>query len=286
MIRSIIRYLKYIFYSIFFSESRNIVLADLLRFNFGQKVISNTTINPWTNKSYSEEERNAALENAVQWLLHSQRSMIDDGFGSYHLINKWSGSYVETSGYIIPSLLEFGRWKNDKVITDKAILSADWLMRVQKKNGAFQGGCIDENKPEVVFNTGQVIRGLQSAYKYTNDQKYLNAAIKACDWLCEIQEHDGYWKKNAFMSVPRVYDSYVDAPLLMIHGITGKEIYKEKAIKNLNWIVEKKQLTNGWFEDCDNTIKRNERPILHTISYTIDGLIECGIILNNKKIIE
>ena len=286
MIRSIIRYLKYIFYSIFFSESRNIVLADLLRFNFGQKVISNTTINPWTNKSYSEEERNAALENAVQWLLHSQRSMIDDGFGSYHLINKWSGSYVETSGYIIPSLLEYGRWKNDNVITDKAILSADWLMRVQKKNGAFQGGCIDENKPEVVFNTGQVIRGLQSAYKYTNDQKYLNAAIKACDWLCEIQEHDGYWKKNAFMSVPRVYDSYVDAPLLMIHGITGKEIYKEKAIKNLNWIVEKKQLINGWFEDCDNTVKRNERPILHTIAYTIDGLLECGIILNDKKFID
>jgi len=72
----------------------------------------------------------------------------------------------------------------------------------------------------------------------------------------------------------------------MIYNITGKEIYKKKAIKNLDWIVEKKQLNNGWFEDCDNTIKRNDKPILHTISYTIDGLLECGILLNDKKLID
>jgi hypothetical protein len=95
----------------------------------------------------------------------------------------------------------------------------------------------------------------------------------------------GFWKKNAFMNVPRVYDSYVDVPLLMMYEITGKEIYKEKALKNLYWIIEKKQLSNGWFEDCDNTIRRNYKPILHTISYTIDGLIDCGTMLNDQTII-
>jgi hypothetical protein len=37
---------------------------------------------------------------------------------------------------------------------------------------------------------------------------------------------------------------------------------------------------NGWFEDCDNTVRRNERPILHTIAYTLDGLLESDGILN------
>ena len=64
-----------------------------------------------------------------------------------------------------------------------------------------------------------------------------------------------------------------------------KEIYKESAIKNLLWIIEKKQHQNGWFEDCDNTLKRNDNPITHTIAYTIDGLLDCGIFLNDQRFI-
>jgi hypothetical protein len=286
MIKSLLRYIKYFSLSVLSSKARKIVLADILRFSLGQKVINNKAINPWSDKSYTEEERAMALEKAIQWLLYSQNSMADNGFGSYHLIKKWSSSYIETSGYIIPSLLDYGVSKNNNDIIDKAILCADWLLQFQKTNGGWQGQCVSDNRPEVVFNTGQVIRGLHSVYKYTLDEKYLNSAIKACDWLCEIQEEEGFWKRHAFMNVPRVYDSYVDAPLLMIYAITSKEIYKEKAIKNLNWIIEKKQLKNGWFEDCDNTIKRNDKPILHTISYTIDGLLDCGILLNDKKLID
>ena len=48
-------------------------------------------------------------------------------------------------------------------------------------------------------------------------------------------------------------------------------------------IIEKKQKQNGWFEDCDNTMKHNDRPILHTIAYTIDGLIDAGVHLNKDQ---
>lgn len=262
------------------------VFADLRRFSFGQRVISNTTINPWSGMTYSEDERAAALEKAVQWLAHSHGRMKDDGFGSYHLINKWSSSYVETSGYIIPSFINFGNHTKDDFTIKKAILAANWLIKIQKASGGWQGECVDDKRPEIVFNTGQVIRGLYAAYKYTNDGRFLDSAVRACDWLCAIQEEEGYWKKHAFMNAERVYDSYVDAPLLMIYETTGKNIYKEKAIKNLEWIIEKKQQQNGWFGDCDNTLKRNDKPILHTISYTIDGLLDCGIMLNDKRIID
>jgi len=285
MIKSLLRYTRYFSHSILYSEARNIVSKDISRFCFGQKVINSTSINPWSGKSFTEEERGTALEKAIKWLLHAQSRMSDDGFGSYHLINKWSGSYVETSGYIIPSLINYGILKNNTEIIKKAILAADWLIGIQKSSGGWQGGCINDNKPEVVFNTGQVIRGLHNVYKYTNDPKYLDTAAKACDWLCEIQEDEGFWKRNAFMNVARVYDSYVDAPLLLIYNITGKETYKEKAIKNLDWILENKQFENGWFDDCDNTIKKNDKPILHTIAYTIDGILDCGILLNDHKLI-
>ncbi len=285
MIKSIFRYLKFFIYAVFVSEIRNLLFLDFKRYFLGQKVIDNQTICPWSDKTYSEDERMLGQEKAIQWLLHSQATMKDDGIGSYRLVNKWTSSYVETTGYIIPTLLNYGIAKKNNQIIDKAIRAADWLIKVQKPGSGWQGGCIDDNREEVVFNTGQVIRGMHDVYKYTSDFKYLSAAIQACDWLCEIQEPEGFWRKNAFMNAARVYDSYVDAPLLSIYRITENHIYKEKAVRNLNWIIEKKQLANGWFEDCDNTIKRNSKPILHTIAYTIDGLLESGILLEDEKVI-
>lgn len=44
---------------------------------------------------------------------------------------------------------------------------------------------------------------------------------------------------------------------------------------NLEWVLAQ-QWANGWFNNCDNTRKHNDRPITHTIGYTIDGLIECS----------
>ena len=80
-------------------------------------------------------------------------------------------------------------------------------------------------------------------------------ALKQQTGFVIFRKRDGSWVKNAFMNVARVYDSYVDAPLLQLYKITDNERYKKTAIKNLDWIVDKKQQPNGWFSDCDNTIK-------------------------------
>ena len=87
------------------------------------------------------------------------------------------------------------------------------------------------------------------------------------------------------MNAQRVYDSYVDHPLLLVHKITGTERYRETAVKNLDWIINQKQHENGWLEDCDNTLKHNNKPITHTIAYTVDGLLECGLILKDEHFI-
>lgn len=285
MIKSILGYARNFAVSLLFRRERSIVLHDFKRFSLGQKVINNQTVNPWSNKIYTEKERDHALQNAIVWLIHSQDSMSDDGFGTYHLIKKWTTSYPETSGYIIPTLLNFGKREDNILSINKAKACGDWLVSIQKPSGGWQGQCMADNRPEVGFNTGQVIRGLVGLYLYSGEKKYLDSAIKACNWLCETQESEGYWIKFAFRGVPRVYDAFVDAPLLEVYEITKNELYKNKAVKNLNWIVTK-QMENGWFEDCDNTIKHNDKPILHTIGYTIDGLIDCGVILNEVTFID
>jgi len=226
---------------------------------------------------YNDLYKEKAIDLAVDWLIHSQQNMKDAGFGSYHLIKGWTSSYPETSGYIIDTLLKYAKIRDNQEIVKKCIECADWLLKIQKKSGGWQSMTINHDKPEVIFNTGQVIRGVYAVYLVTNNEKYLTACVRALDWLCDTQDNDGAWRKHAFMNVERVYDSYVDAPMLLVNNSLNKEVYHKKAIDNLNWIINTKQLGNGWFSDCDNTIHKNQKPIMHTIAYTIDGLLDSAV---------
>src|ERR1700758_5178161 len=107
MLKGLLRYARNFSVSLLFKRERNIVLRDFFRYSLGQRVINNQTINPWSDKTYNETERSEALTKAINWLLHSQASMSDGGFGSYRTITGWTTSYPETSGYIIPTLLHY-----------------------------------------------------------------------------------------------------------------------------------------------------------------------------------
>ncbi len=269
MFESIGKYLRYTLLTPFKRDARKLVGKDLLRKRKLNEV--------------NEERKRQALEHAIDWLLEAQRNMRDDGFGSYHLIDGWSSSYPETSGYILPTLLRYNE-KNKRAEIDSACIDcANWLLKIQKQSGGWQSMTVGAGRPEVVFNTGQVLRGLYAVFLKTADTKYLNACSKAVQWLHDIQEEDGAWRKHAFMGVERVYDSYVDAPILLVNQSLSNDDFEACARRNLDWIVDNKQLENGWFLDCDNTIHRNDRPILHTIAYTVDGLLDSADYLKDDR---
>ncbi|MBC7863459.1 MAG: terpene cyclase/mutase family protein [Bacteroidia bacterium] len=274
MIRSVFRYLKFFTVTTLAKPERKLLWRDLNSWFFSDS---------WKEKEIIRDDRIDGLHAAALWLLNNQQFNSDKGFSTFYIVGGHTGSYPETSGYIIDSLFQYADQFRKKEIIPQLIECADWLLSIQKKSGGWQSGYVHENKPEIVFNTGQVIRGLMKAYHVTAEKKYLEACIKAAEWLCEIQEPEGYWEKNAFMGVHRVYDSYVSAPLLQVWKETGTEKFKIAAEKNIKWILKEKIHPNGWPEDCDNTIKHNDRPILHTIAYTIDGIIECGMLLEDKK---
>ena len=278
MLKSLILYSKYFLYTTFSPGISNL-LSEFWRYYLSG--------NPdFTGKPFDAKQRKLGMARSLGWLLTAQAATPDDGMGSYHMVNKWTSSYPETSGYIIPTLLQYAAANNDANIREAAVKAAKWLMSIQRPSGGWQGGRVNENKAEIVFNTAQIIRGLHAAYKLSGDAAYLDSACRAADWLCDIQDEEGTWTRSALMGKARVYDSYVDHPLLLLHQETGKERYKARAVKNLDWIIDDKQQENGWFADCDNTIKRNDKPILHTIAYTIDGLLDCGIYLQERKYID
>jgi hypothetical protein len=225
-----------------------------------------------------------ALHAVADHLCRAQENGSDKGLGSYHLIHGWSASYPETTGYIIPTLLQLSDHLNRSELMQHAAEAADWLLAIQMKEGGWQGGRVNEARPAVVFNTAQVVRGMMAMHDRTGDAKYLQAAIRACDWMVSVQEEDGSWKRHNFLQRARVYDSYVCAPLLRMHQICGERRYHAAALKDLDWIMAR-QLPNGWFPDADNTVKHNDRPITHTIAYTLDGLLESFSLTGDERLL-
>lgn len=278
MLKGLIRYATDIT-KIFFLGKIGFIVRDKSRYFFHRKDWLNLL---GANAGQAEE----SLDRCISWLMVSTEKMKDDGMGSFSLAGGWSASYPETTGYIIPTLLEYSRLSEREDCRDAALRSAHWLVSIQRKSGGWQGGRVNEQKPEIVFNTGQILRGLLAAYRETKNEVYMSSLIRGADWLCDIQHPDGYWKDYALMNAARVYDSFVSYPLLMVWKETGDEKYRDHAVRNLEWIVRHKQKSNGWFEDCDNTMKHNNRPILHTIAYTIEGLLDSGLLLNNREFIE
>ncbi len=214
------------------------------------------------------------IKKASGWLKHSQDKVGSGGVGCYEFY-RWTKGYPEVTGYIIPTFWDVYHEYGDEDVKERAIKMANWEIDIQKKEGGWEGFYEGDGQLPVVFNSGQVIRGLIRSYQETMDNKYLDAAILGADWIVKTQDADGSWTSTNFKQMKRVYDSYVSAPLAELYQITKDERYKQSCIRNCDFVL-KHQHANGWFELCDNTLINNEAPVTHTLCYTVDGLIETG----------
>lgn len=230
----------------------------------------------------SATDMEAAMQHAVGYLLRAQVQGTDRGMGSYHLIHGWGASYPETTGYAIPTLLATAQRLQRPDLALAAGHAADWLVGIQQPDGGWQGGRVGEGRPSIVFNTAQVIRGMLAIHAHTADPRYLDSAARAGAWITRVQDPDGAWRASNFLGTARVYDTYVDAPLLRLSRITGDRSIHDAALRNLDWVLSQRA-ANGWFANADNTLRHNERPITHTIAYTLDGLIECSAITGDDR---
>ncbi len=220
------------------------------------------------------------LQASIDWLLLAFNRVHKQGFSAgYSLKIGWKTPYPETTGYIIPTLLNFANWSDYRrtEIIAACITSGEWLLTQQKSNGSFWGYNLEI---PIVFDTGQIIFGLCALYQHTKADKYLDAARRAADWLVKIQNDDGSWTHHTYNSLPHAYHSRVAWSLLELNRISHSHHYVEAATKNLDWVTRQMQ-TNGWFNHF--SFFQEDQSVLHTIAYTLRGLLESGLILDEMK---
>jgi hypothetical protein len=228
------------------------------------------------------DERHIAA--GIDWLAQSQDATDCGGSAAYYsLLAGWAGPYPETTGYIIPTLYDYADYAGEDTPRRRAQEMAAWLLTVQMDFGAFPGGVDPGSDPNPsVFNTGQILFGLVRAYRETGESRYLDAAERASAWLCEVQHAEGYWDRFDYRGEIHSYCSRVAWALLEADAVLDGNPFRESARNHLEW-VRSIQTDNGWFEYA--AFSPNEVPYLHTIAYTVRGLLEGGLALDNDSLV-
>jgi hypothetical protein len=216
------------------------------------------------------------LSALMDWMSLAQdcSASADGGVArSFDLIRGWETSYPETTGYIVPTFIEYGlRYGNNDAL-ERARRMADWLVSIQLADGAFQGGRID-SKPvvPVTFNTGQILIGLAAAEAAFGN--YRNPMRRAADWLVAGQDADGCWRRypTPFAAAgEKEYETHVSWGLFEAARIEPDRGYGEAGMANLRWALSS-QSADGWLSKC--CLDDPRRPLTHTIGYALRGVIE------------
>jgi Beta-L-arabinofuranosidase, GH127 len=223
------------------------------------------------------------IDRAVGWICRSQDRVGSGGVGDLEF-RGWTPGYPEVTGYIIPTFWDLHAALGREELAARAIRMTDWELGVQKDDGGIESLYEGEGQPAVAFNTGQVIRGLLRTHEETGEQRYLDAAVRAGDWMVAKQEADGSWTKANYLGMKRTYDTFAAAALALLSTATADERYARAALTNCEFTL-RHQLPNGWFELCDNTVGGNDAPITHTLCYASAGLIEVGEALREEDLV-
>ena len=121
-------------------------------------------------------------------------------------IRAWRGApaYPEVSGYLIPTLLDYGE-------QELATRLADWLVSIQNDDGSF----CDMYGQKRSFDTAAVMEGLERI-------GYHKAALKARDWLTRQVRKDGAIRITPEDEETHLYTMRVSA---LIGSQAGKEYW-------------------------------------------------------------
>jgi hypothetical protein len=230
----------------------------------------------------------SVLPALIDWLCHAQDSSRSHDGGvarDYSLLHGWASSYPETTGYIVPTFIDYARRYGRSDIAERARQMADWLTAIQLPSGGFQGGKIDSRPVvPVTFNTGQILLGLAAAEVRFGG--YRKPTRRAADWLIDSQDADGCWRRHPTpfaKSGEKAYETHVAWGLFEAARIDPGRGYAEAGIANVRWALGQ-QRRNGWFEKC--CLDDDSRPLTHTIGYALRGVLEAYRLIRDPALLE
>lgn len=182
---------------------------------------------------------------AIEWI--KKNTLWNQGIA---VSSKQRISYPEVTGYLIPTLLDSGKY-------NLAEQYSEFLCHVQQSNGAFLG----PDGKEYIFDTGQVLRGLLKASKRC--ESFFPFALKTAEYIFNYIEKDGKIPTIYGREIPEYVNIFILPALVEAGQMFNKPEYIEKAQKSINY-----------YKNIPDVI--NPAYLTHFLAYIIDGFIEMG----------
>jgi hypothetical protein len=233
----------------------------------------------------------------MEWMLRAQSVTGSGGFSvGYSFEHGWLPAYPETTGYIIPTLWDGFALKRDERFRAAALSAADWEIAIQMPSGATRAGYDgdptgfwNQGLVPAAFNTGQVMQGWNRTFVETGEQKYLEAARRAADFLADCVDDRGVFVRGLSpgpLSQTRSYYARAAYGLAWTGVLTGVDRYVQVARRHLDWVLQQQQ-RNGWVSYASFVAQGPEDDALtHPLAYVAEGFFEIGTLLGEKRYID
>jgi hypothetical protein len=226
------------------------------------------------------------VRETTGWLKRAQDAGMDRGVSYGVFFGKdFDVSYPETTGYICSTFVEQEQLTGDGEFLRRAVEMGDWEIAVQLPEGAVMGGKFNTAPTPAVFNTGMVLLGWSALISRTRQERYRSAASRASEWLLSVQEPDGRWVRgNSKYADPggTLYNVMAAWGLCEAGVALGEDRYVQAAIRNGEYCLSR-QHQNGWLPDC--CLSNVEEPLLHTLAYSMQGLIGIGRLTGREDLV-
>jgi hypothetical protein len=237
----------------------------------------------WNGRRASSGSAREHLDATLDWILAAYVATRKQGVSAaFSLLSGWSPAYLETTGYLIPTLYSVAELENRPEFSEVATDLAEWLVDNQLASGGIPGGVGYGGRP-IAFDTGQALFGLMDAYRKTHRSEFLSAACKAGDFLLNSLDEGGCYKRNLWLDTIHTYDVRISWALLLLAAETGEVKYRQSAERNLEWTLQQ-QMNSGMFQH--NAFVPNTAVYTHLLAYTLRGLTECALIMGRDYVLE
>ncbi len=219
------------------------------------------------------------LVNCLNWIEKSFKINNNQGSSAYRSIfSNWAPAYPETTGYLIPSLINASEILQEDKWFALAKKQIQYFKSIQLSNGAFP---VNKNQPTpLAFDTSQILLGLLLYYKKTGDSDCI-AMIQSCySWIISTISDKGIIERyNLHNKFNPSYYTRIAWSILFYE----KEFGLDHTNKSLNFYNHLKSFFNEGDFISSAGFYPDQSAYSHTVSYALRGLFESANILEDDS---
>lgn len=233
------------------------------------------------------KDRTNSLHGTLKWLVRAQDATSDDGVSyGYGLVDGWTVSYPETTGYILQSFVWYHEIFGSNDVWARARRMAHWEVNIQLPSGATPGRFGTARPVPVAFNTGQVLLGWAQYLRRENDARVRDAAARAGRWLVACMKDVPYFADGVSAEAEHgdlSYNSMVSWGLAELGDVLGDASFIKAAQKTARHYAELVD-QQSWPYRAGFSNEDSKYPLTHNLGYTIQGLLETGRVVDDPSL--